>query len=216
MKPTTCSEVGRHSTQAPARLDEARRRIAVEAARLISESGLRDYQQAKRKAAARLGFPDSQGLPTNQAIDDALREHQRLFSGTQRVTVLRRLRETAREAMHFFSAFEPRLVGAVLDGSADHHSAVCLHLFADQPESVLARLGEHAIPFDLQDRRLRLDRHDSADFPALRFHAGDTVVDLTILPYDGLRQAPLDRVSGRPMQRAGLAALDALLQEDPD
>ena len=35
----------------PARNEQLRRRVALEAARLISEHGIRDYQLAKRKAA---------------------------------------------------------------------------------------------------------------------------------------------------------------------
>ena len=46
--------------------------------------------------------------------------------------------------------------------------------------------------------------------------AGGTSIDLTVLPYDLLRQAPLDRISGRPMQRATLAAVEALLAERSD
>ena len=47
----------------------------------------------------------------------------------------------------------------------------------------------------------------------MRFDAGDTAIDVTVLPYDLLRQAPLDRVSEKPMRRAGLAAVEALLTE---
>jgi hypothetical protein len=45
------------------------------------------------------------------------------------------------------------------------------------------------------------------------FSADDVAMDLTLMPLDGLRQAPMDRVGERPMKRAGLAAVQALLQE---
>jgi hypothetical protein len=200
---------GRGATHA--RSAETRRRIAVEAARLISEGGLRDYRQAKLKAAARLGVRDEADLPRNDEIEDALREHQRLFHANDHEATLRRLRTTAREAMRFLRAHEPRLVGAVLDGSADEHSAVCLHLYTDQPRDVLGLLMEQGIPFEEHTRRMRIDRDTTRDVPALAFGADGTPIDLTLLPYDLLRQAPLDRISGRPMQRATLAAVDALL-----
>ncbi len=88
-----------------------RRRVAVEAARLMSESGIRDFQMAKRKAAERLGANDKSQLPNNAEIEDALREHQRLFQSDEQPQTLRRLREEAREAMKFFKDFDPRLVG---------------------------------------------------------------------------------------------------------
>jgi len=200
-----------HASHAQIRAQEVRRRIAVEAARLISESGLRDFRQAKLKAAERLGIFDEVSLPKNSEIEDALREHQRLFRGADQTQTLRRLREVAREAMRFFARFESRLVGAVLEGTADEHSAVCLHLYSDQPREVEAFLLERGIPFEQRTRRLRLDRETAQDFPVLLFGADDTPVDLTLLPYDLLRQAPLDRISEKPMQRASSSALDALI-----
>ncbi|MEP7041637.1 MAG: hypothetical protein ABI843_01155 [Dokdonella sp.] len=203
-----------HASHAQIRAQETRRRIAVEAARLMAESGLRDFRQAKLKAAERLGIFDEVSLPKNSEIEDALREHQRLFLGEDHTQTLHRLRKVAREAMRFFARFEPRLVGAVLEGSADEHSAVCLHLYSDQPRDIEAYLQERAIPFEEQTRRLRLDRETARDFPVILFSADDTAIDVTLLPYDLLRQAPLDRINEKPMQRASATALDALLLTD--
>jgi hypothetical protein len=187
------------------------RRIAVEAARVIAEQGIRDYHVAKHKAATRLGLPDHVALPRNAEIEDALREHQRLFQTRSQPLQLSRLREAAVEALRFFARFEPRLVGAVLDGTADQHSSVCLHLFADDPRELAAFLHSQGIPFDEQDRTLRFDGERHVDFPVFRFSAGDVPFDVTTFPLDGLRQAPLDRISGRPIQRASLDALLELL-----
>lgn len=196
-------------------LDYQRRHVAVEAARLISEQGIRDYQMAKRKAAERLGIALDAALPKNSEIEDALREHQRLFAGEEHPRVLRNLREAAREALQFFAAFDARLVGAVLDGSADRHSSVCLHLFSDEPEAVARFLDENGIRYEEQDRDLRLTREERRTFPAFTFRAGDTPVDITVLPLAMERQAPLDRNGEKPMDRAGLPALEALLAADP-
>ena len=54
--------------------------------------------------------------------------------------------------MRFFKRFEPRLVGAVLDGTADKHSAICLHLFNDTLEEVTGFLQEQGIPYEEQTR----------------------------------------------------------------
>lgn len=186
-----------------------RRRIAVEAARLIAEQGMRDYHAAKLKAAARFGPPESLPLPRNTEIEAALREHQRLFQADTQPRQLARLREAAVEAMRFLSRYEPRLVGAVLDGTADEYSAVCLHLFTDNADELRDFLRTHGIPFDEQQRQLRTDATSVGDFPALLFMAGGTAIDITLFPLDGLRQAPLDRVFERPMRRAGI---DAVLQ----
>jgi hypothetical protein len=189
---------------------QTRRRIAVEAARLVAEQGLRDFHSAKLKAAVNLGLGDSAPLPRNSEIEDALREHQRLFQSESQPRQLARLREAAIEAMRFFSRFEPRLVGAVLEGTADAYSAVCLHLFADNPDTLTVFLADQKIPFSQEQRTLRLSAELTREFPAWQFSAGDVNMDLTVFPLDGLRQPPLDRISDRPMRRAGLDAVMAL------
>ncbi|HET9032014.1 MAG TPA: hypothetical protein VFN25_03815, partial [Dokdonella sp.] len=121
-------------------------------------------------------------------------------------------RAAAVEAMQFFARFEPRLVGATLEGTADAWSAVCLHLFCDNLGELLAFLDDHEIPFEQQERSLRLSADSSAEFPVLLFTAGGVNIDLTVFPLDGLRHAPLDRISERPMRRATLENLLALMQ----
>jgi hypothetical protein len=202
-----------HRIHAQDRSQRNRLRVAQEAARLMSEHGIRDFHHAKIKAAERLGIFDTQALPRNNEIEDALREHQRIFRADSQPQALRVRREAAIEAMRFFSAFEPRLVGAVLEGTADEHSAVCLHLFSDEVEQVQIFLSEQGIPFDLQTRRLRLTRDEQAEYPVLLFNADGIAIDLTVLPHDSLRQPPLDRVDERPLRRASRTMVEALLTE---
>ncbi len=202
-----------HRIHAQDRLQRNRHRVAQEAARLISEHGIRDYRRAKLKAAERLGIQADQALPRNREIEQALREHQRLFLAHSQPQALRRRREAACAAMRFFAAFQPRLVGAVLSGTADQHSPVQLHLFSDDVEVFVRFLHEHDIPARQQSRRVRLDRHTQADFPVFALTADEVPFDLTLMPCDRLRQAPLDALDERPMARAGLAAVETLLAQ---
>lgn len=195
---------------------ELRARIAIDAARLISESGLRDYHVAARKAAQKLGVEDGFALPKADEIEDALRARHQLFEADEQPLLLRRLRETAREAMRFLARFEPRLVGAVLEGTADRHSAVCLHLFSDDPDAPARFLDENGIACESKSRRLRLTHDSYEEFPVLLFAVDATSLDLTVLAYDSLRHAPLDRTHQRPLRRATLATLDELLKQAPD
>lgn len=186
--------------------EQLRRRIAVEAARLITESGLRDFHAAKRKAARHLGIGDDAALPGNAEVDAALREHLALFDAGH-PDRLRALRIAALEAMRHLSCFEPRLVGAVLDGSADRHSVIALHLFAGATTDVLVALMELGIGFEEDSRVVRYGNDDQRMVPVLRFDADGHRFDLSIFDRDDLRQPPLDRVHGRPMQRADRAAV---------
>lgn len=200
-----------HRIHAQDRLQRNRLRVAQEAARLMSEHGIRDFHHAKVKAAERLGILDAQALPRNNEIEQALREHQRIFHADTQPQLLQQRREAAAEAMRFLARFEPRLVGAVLDGTADAHSAVCLHVFSDNAESVVLFLQERGVPLTQQTRRLRTTRDEQTEYPVLLFSADGLPFDITVLPSDALRQPPLDRIDEKPMRRAPLAAVEEML-----
>jgi hypothetical protein len=203
-----------HARQhAETRTRERRQRLAHEAARLMAEGGIRDFHQAKLKAASRLGIHDDASLPRNREIEDALRTYQRLFVGAH-AEGLRRRREAAQRAMEFLATFSPRLVGAVLDGTADGNSPVHLHVHSDDPDAVTRFLEDHHVPAEARTRRLRMDRERVADLPVWVFSAEDLSFDLTVLPHDALRQAPLSSVDEKPMRRASAVQLSLLLAEE--
>ena len=204
-----------HARQhAETRIRERRHRLAHEAARLMAEGGIRDYHQAKLKAAARLGIVDDASLPRNREIEDALREYQRLFQGDAQASGLRQRREAALRALEFFLRFDARLVGSVLDGTADANAPVALHLYTDDNDAVPRFLEEHAIPAESRSRRLRLDRERSGDFPVWLFSAEGLTFDLTVLPETAMRQAPLSAIDEKPMPRASAHQVRALLAAD--
>lgn len=204
-----------HRIHAQDRLQRNRYLVAREAARLISEHGIHDFRHAKRKAAHRLGIRDDQSLPRNREIDQALREHQRLFLSDSQPRALQQRREAACEAMRFFARFQPRLTGPVLNGTADEHSSVQLQLFCDDVEDFVRFLHEHDIPARQRTRRLRLTRDTQADYPVFLLMADSLPFDLTIMSRDLLRQAPLDPLDERPAPRASLATVEALLDQEP-
>lgn len=192
---------------------QMRTRIAQEAARLMSEEGVRDFYVAKRKAAQHLGAPDTRNMPRNQEVEAALHEYQRLFRGQEQVDQLNGLRESAVQAMHFLATFQPRLVGSVLSGTAGEHANINLHLFADTPEEVSLFLMDNNIPFQPSTRRLRIGRDDWEEFPCYEFLAGAYPVELVVFPSEGRRDAPRSPVDGRPMQRARIDEVELLLTD---
>ncbi len=191
--------------------DMMRQAIAREAARLMIEHGHADYGVAKRKAAERFGVTDLAVLPKNTEIEEALGEHQRLFGAETHASELTAMRGTALEAMRLLAEFEPRLVGPLLSGTATAHNGITLHLFADTPETVAVALIDRGIRHEVAQRRFRTRRDGVEAFPALRFMAGSHEVDATIFPRDGIRQAPLGPVDGKPMRRATLAEVEGLV-----
>ena len=193
---------------------ERRYRLAREAAKLIAESGVRDFHQAKLKAAERLGIHDDASLPRNREIEEALREYQRLFQSDRQGDELRRRREAALRALEFFAPFDPRLVGPVLEGTADANSPVHLHLYTDDPDAVPRFLEDRRIPAEARSRRVRLDRERTLDCTVWLFAAEDLSFDLCVLPHAALRQAPLSSIDEKPMRRASATQLRQMLVEE--
>lgn len=204
-----------HARQhAETRTRERRHRLAHEAARLMAEGGFRDYHQAKLKAAERLGIHDDASLPRNREIEQALREYQRLFVGESQLQAVHSRRQAALRALEFLDSFSPRLLGPVLDGTADVNSPVLLQLHTDDADAVPRFLEEHRIPADARTRHVRLDRNRDGEFPVWLFSAEELSFDLTVLPLDSLRQAPLSGVDEKPVKRASLANLQQLIADE--
>jgi len=193
---------------------QLRRLLAQTAAQLMSESGIRDFATAKRKAAQRLGVEQGRNLPGNEEIEAALLEYQRLFCGDHQAGTLRQLRETALKAMTMLDEFHPCLVGPILNGSADENTPVYLHLFADTAEQVLLFLMERHIPCEQGERSVNLGNDRTACYPKFSFVAGETAIELTVFPRGGSRQPPLSPVDGKPMKRANRTQLEALLDTE--
>lgn len=193
-----------------------RLRLAQEAARILIDSGSRDFAMAKRKAAIHLSAHDTRQMPSNREIEEALAEYQRLFRSDSQPQHLQTLREDAYEAMQFFQDFEPRLVGPVLTGTADINTAISLHVFTDTPEEISLLLMERQIPFETGDKRLRLREDAYQNFPMVSFLVKQNRIEVIIFPVSKRLPTPLSPVDGRPLQRANLSAVEILLNEAVD
>jgi hypothetical protein len=191
-----------------------RQRIAAEAARIMAEEHLSDFYRAKHKAAARLGATNTRNLPRNDEIEKALVGYQRLFRSDSQPERLKQLRETALSAMELLADFNPRLVGAVLRGTADEHTEVTLHVFADTPEEVGLFLLEQGIPHQHCEKRITLASSDTESYPAYRFIAGEVPLTLVTFPVKGIRQPVRSEVDGRTAQRAALNEVRKLLENN--
>lgn len=191
-----------------------RSRIAQEAARLIAEEGITDFLAAKRKAAQRLGAPNTRNMPRNQEIEDALLVHQRLFHADTQPRILLELRSTALAVMRRFEPFSPRLTGAVLAGTAGSYTDIELHLFASTAKDVALFLLDHNIPFETSQRKFRFEREVWEEIPQYHIYVGDFGVVLAVFALDGRREAPRSPVDGHPMARADIRAVETLLASD--
>jgi hypothetical protein len=196
--------------RAPTRSDHLRSAVAQEAARLMAEHGIQDYFVAKRKAAERYGVFDGAFLPKNTEIEAALMSHQRLFGGAHHERSLQEQRRVALEAMRLLDKFEPRLVGAVLTGSATEYTDIQLHVFSDSTEAVTMHLLDRRYDYEVFERRMRMAPERQIQVPSVRFEMGAETIEAFVFPRDGIRQAPISPVDGRPMRRAELREVTEL------
>ena len=192
--------------------ERARQIVAQEAARIIVDHGIRDYRLAKQKAAERLGVGGRGSLPGNAEIEAAVVEHLKIFGRESHADQLRLMRVAALSAMKLLGSFTPRLVGPVLAGTADENSAVNLHVFADSPEAVALELTDIGISFRPYERRLKSRRNQVDTFAGFEFHHSNSAIQVTVFPVDGIRQAPMSPVDGKPMKRVDSDAVQLLLE----
>ena len=192
--------------------EHLRKSLAQEAARLIVEHGIRDYGQAKRKAAEQFRVGGASVLPSNAEIESRVLEHQRLFEPELQEKRLRTLRLIAADIMGMLSSFNPRLTGSVLRGTAAINSGIELHLFSDTPENVATALKKNGLVFRDYSHRYRFKGLQWTLVSGFKFQINGEEICTLVFSEMGIRQAPLSPVDQRPMKRVGREQLLALLE----
>ena len=127
--------------------------ITATAARLVVEEGM-EYAAAKRKAAR--DFGSRPALPSNEQLEDAVREHIELFCAETQPAELRALREVAVVWMQRLAEFRPHLSGAAWRGTATRLSAVLLDLYCDDPKAAEIALVNAGVDYDVASLNLSL------------------------------------------------------------
>lgn len=186
--------------------DLMREQIAHLAAKLMAEGGITDHALAKRKAAKQLGASDTQHLPGNQEVDDALHSYRALYQRDSHPAALRQLREEALNTMRLLSAFHPYLTGSVLSGTAGRHSDINLMLFSDDVKAVLLFLLKHNLEFEDGEWRVKINgREESVPSYTLTAESG-IQTHIVVLPENARHSG-----SRHPETHANIAAVEALL-----
>ncbi|MBT8057117.1 MAG: hypothetical protein KJO72_09310 [Gammaproteobacteria bacterium] len=193
------------------RVQHIRMELAAEAARIIATEGQHNYHLAKKKAAERIGVSERLALPSNLEVKEALKRYQQLYGGPAHEETVHRMRSVAANAMSRLGEFQPRLVGAVLDGTADEHSRIALHVFAESPESVVLFFIERNIDFRQEQRQIRWFDGEHRTIPLVVSEFDEQEVELSVFEQINLRQAPPSPIDGKPQARATLNEVEELL-----
>ena len=70
---------------------------------------------------------------------------------------------------------------------------------------------DQGVPHETGERRIRLDVDRTVQQPTIRLEVDDQPVELVVFNIDGIRQAPISPVDGKPMRRADLREVEDLL-----
>jgi len=185
--------------------------LAQAAARLVVDDGL-EYGAAKRKAARDLERRGRRGdLPSNEAVEDEVRDYLALFQADTQPAELEALRRVALQWMQRLAEFRPHLTGAVWRGTATRRSAIQIELYCDDSK---------AAEIELLDRRISFEAVGQPDGPDLlrvevpcRDLGEPVTLFLHVLDHDDLRGALKPDARGRTW-RGDLTALHRLMQTE--
>lgn len=189
--------------------------IAAAAARLVVDDGM-EYGAAKRRALKDLGRHSvrSAELPSNEQVEDQVREHIALFHADTQPAELQALRELALRWMERLAPLRPHVGGAVWRGTATRLSAVHLDLYCDDAKSAEIELLNQGIDYDVISAP-RAAGGEPVEVLALASRCdalGETVtVFLSVQDHDDLRGALKPDAQGRA-QRGDVAALRRLME----
>ena len=188
--------------------------IASVAAGWVVDEGM-EYGAAKRKAARDFGGRPE--LPSDEQVEDAVREHIATFCADTQPAELRALREAALLWMQRLAEFRPHVSGAVWRGTATRLSTVRLDLYCDDPKAAEILLINQGVDYDsgaldLPGRREPLSVLSLAT-PS-RALGESITVHLLLHDTDEQRGALKPDARGRSW-RGDIAALQRRMEEDP-
>lgn len=193
-----------------------RQLIAREAARLMYEEGIREYRDAKRKAARRFGpekaLSFGSHLPANAEIHEELQRLIGLYEEEALPERLLGLRLTALRLMELLAPFHPYLVGSVLNGAVTERSDIDIHLFAESREEVEEFLRGEGIPFGQEVVTIR---HGGVfvDYHHIYLDEDGVEVECTVYPLEDIHRIPKSSITGKPMERANVKRLKGIIEE---
>jgi hypothetical protein len=190
--------------------NQLRAHIAAAAARLMAQDGVDDFATAKRKAARMLGATDTHALPGNEEIEAELRLYQALYQGDEQRDRLVELRNVALDVMRAFAVFRPYLVGPVLKGTAGRYADIDLQLFPDSPKGVELHMVNRGIPYVVSEQR-HFCGDEARQVSILKVDWDGIPINLAVYDANDERRVLKLTLGGRPIERAGISAVEALL-----
>jgi hypothetical protein len=195
--------------------ERIRGQIAFLAAQMMYHRTESEYFTAKRKAAKQLGveYRHRPGdLPSNKEICDQIQAMARIYEGPKRLEHLRDMRLDALRLMRRLARFRPRLIGSVRTGHVRKGSDIDIHIFCDSQAIVTDSLDELGLQYDVQHKRI-VKYGEERTFTHIHVYDNHNY-ELTLYPEDKAHHIFKSSITGKAIERASIAELEALLLEE--
>ncbi len=195
--------------------ERIRRQLAFLAARMMYLRTETEYFTAKRKAAKQLGveYRHRPGdLPSNKEIRDQIQAMARIHEGPKRLEHLRGMRLDALRMMRLLARFRPRLIGSVRTGHVRKGSDIDIHIFCDSQALVTDTLDELGLQYDVEHKRI-IKYGEERTFTHIHIRDNHNY-GLTLYPEDKVHYVFKSSITGKAIERASIAELEALLREE--
>jgi hypothetical protein len=180
------------------------------------EEGVREYRDAKRKAAKQFGAEKALALgshlPSNAEIHAELSRLITVYEGETLPERLLNMRLLALRYMEMLAPFRPYLVGSVLSGAVTEASDIDIHLFAGSVEEVEEFLREGGIPFDSETVTVRRGG-EFLEYPHIYLEHAGVEIECSVYPPEDIHRVPRSSITGRPMERADEKRLKKIIAE---
>lgn len=190
--------------------------IAQEAARIMYEEGVKEYRDAKRKAAKQFG-PEKvlslgSHLPSNAEIHEELERLIGIYEEKVLPERLLQMRLLALRYMEILEPFSPYLVGSVLSGTVTERSDIDLHLYAESSEEVEEYLRGKGIPFECDMVTIRRGG-EFFEYPHIYIEDEGIIIECSIYPPEDIHKRSKSSITGRPIERVNINRLRKMVGE---
>jgi hypothetical protein len=195
--------------------ERIRRQIAFLAAQMMYHRSETEYFTAKRKAARQLGVEYRYrpgDLPSNKEIRDQIQAVARMHEGPKRLKKLRDMRLDALRLMRQLARFRPRLIGSVRTGHVRKGSDIDIHIFCDSLALITDTLDELGMQYDVEHKRI-IKHGEERSFTHIHVYDNHNF-ELTLYPADKVHYVFKSSVTGKAIERASIAELESLLQDE--
>jgi|GEM_PF-3595475 len=189
-----------------------RHKISYEAALLIAQMGVNDFQYAKNKAAKKLGISDIHLLPSNEEILHELKNYKNLFSNPNDEE-RHEWQQHVLKIMGILRDFAPKIANHTLNHELIPNCYIEIYVSAASLEEICIFLLDKNIPYDLKEKKITLSKNKSQVVPYFDLIKEKYKIQLTFLAQEKPLIRPINPIDNKPIQFLDIKQSEAYFKQ---